>query len=254
MTRFTTTTNHSTAIKEIQLPRNSNKRIHLVGIKARVSTDITLSSSDNITATIKKSPFNGPKGIWIVDIKGKKTGTLTLEAKYDNKSVASVDITVFNKVLITLAQPATAEGLLTRLFLAESINPGKTGVYNAENSKKSMLWMRKVIENRLSHKTPHIFSVPKKNKKDSYTIFDIVKAKNQFHGFEKYPDLDSAIKRNISAFISNANNYNHSLRKQYADFIANAKNAASANALKNFNDPGSDKLFGWRTKGSSVVY
>lgn len=55
---------------------------------------------------------------------------------------------------------------------------------------------RQVIENRLRHKTPNIFGASKRLGTTSFIIYDIVKAKNQFHGFENYPELPSSIRVN----------------------------------------------------------
>jgi len=116
----------------------------------------------------------------------------------------------------------------------------------------SMIWMRQVIENRLKHKTPDIFGARKPAGQEKHTIYDIVKAKNQFHGFEGYPKILAAIKFNITHFVTIANNYNHPKRKLYAGFIENAKMAATENALNGFLDESPKGLYGWRTKGSSA--
>ncbi len=252
MSHFSDTTNHTTALKEIKLPNNESKRIRLVDVKARVASDISLHTSNNsVTANIKSSPFDGPKGIWNISLKGKSIGTVTLEAKHKDKVVATVKIIVFSKVIISLPEPSTVPGMLTRLFLAESINPGHVN-YKEDESKKSMLWMRLVIRNRLNHKTPNIFGARKKPGKEKYDIYDIVQAKGQFHGFEKYPNIDADIKNNLIGFLSIANNYNHPAREKYAYYIENAKAVAADNALIGVTDPSKKGLFGWRTKGSSA--
>lgn len=112
--------------------------------------------------------------------------------------------------------------------------------------------MRQVIENRLSHKNPGIFGATKKVGQAKFTITDIVTAKNQFHGFESYPTLDTSITVNLNGFLAIANNYNHAKRETYAKFIENANSAAEKDALKNFKDPCPTGLYGWRTKGSSA--
>lgn len=140
--------------------------------------------------------------------------------------------------------------MFTLLFLAESINPGNAVTYNEADSKKSLLWMRQVIENRLSHKTPSIFGAQKKAGQVKFTITNIVTANNQFHGFENYPSIDANINVSLNGFLSIANNYNHPKRETFAKFIENASNAAEKDALKNFIGPCSSGLYGWRTKGS----
>ena len=252
MGQFTSIIDHNTALKNVEIPRSDKKRVHLVGVKARTSADIKLTHGKNIEVAIKSSPFNGPKGIWVIDIKGIENGGAILKAELDSKPVASLDIKIFTKINISLGLENNEQGMLTRLFLAESINPGNGLVYDEGQSKTSMLWMRKVIENRLAHKTPNIFGAVKPIGQSKYTIYDIVKAKNQFHGFEKYPEINSSIKLNLTSFLAIANNYNHVKRELYANFIANAKSAASKNALRDFIDTSPKGLYGWRTKGSSA--
>jgi len=235
----------------VDIPNTESKRLHLVDVKARVATDIKLVSGTNVVAKVRTSPFDGPKGIWIVEITGSVNGTTTLKAEFGGKTVATIDIKVFTKVTIKLPPQSTEKGMLTRLFLAESVNPGNAQ-YNESESKKSMIWMRQVIENRLKHKTPNIFGAKKQTGKTSYTIGDIVKAKGQFHGFENYPTLLPAINVNLNGFVTIANNYNHSKRELYARFIENAEKAADKDALKGFVDPCPKRLYGWRTKGSGA--
>lgn len=260
MAIFTSTTDHGKALKEIKIPKKGTKRLHLVGVKARVSSDITLKSkSKSISFVLKKSPFDGPKGIWVVDISASAVGKATLEAEFKGEVVASLSVVVFEKVLVELPDQSTILGMLTRLFLAESIGPGRPE-YNAEESKKAMKWMRLVINNRLKHKTPEIFGVKKKQGKTPYTVYDIIRAPGQFHGFEAYPSIIEDIKLNLTGIVAIANNYNHPAREKYAGFIANAKAAASDNALTGVIDPSKKGLYGWRTKdskhpgGSFVVF
>lgn len=251
MAKFTSTKKHSDSLTEIELPSTSTTRIHLVGVKARVVADIKLIFESNIDATIKSSPFDGPKGIWVVDIKGKSNGETKLKAEFKGEVVASVVVKTFTKIIISLPLDNTEEGMLTRLFLAESINPGNGVLYNEEESRRSMIWMRQVIQNRLTYKTPSTFGVKGITGQLKYSVTDVVKAKNQFHGFEEYPKIKSSIKVNLNGFVAIANNYNHPKRQQYVKYIENAKSAASKDALKNFSDPSSKGIYGWRTKGSS---
>jgi len=65
------------------------------------------------------------------------------------------------------------------------------------------------------------------------TVYDIVKAKDQFHGFEYYPKISSFIKVNLDGFFAIANNYNHSKREDHDEYIENAIAAAAKDALKN---------------------
>ena len=248
MAMFTSTNDVKTKLTTIQLPKGDIKRVYLVDVKARISTDISLKVGAGIKATIKSAPFDGPKGIWVIDISGNTIGKTSIEANFNGSIVATASVDVFEKVIVTFPLPNTVEGTLTRLFLAESINPSDKK-YNADESKKSMIWMRKVIENRLASKKPSIFNV-KVSPGKSVTINDIIKALNQFHGFEKYPELNGRIKINLNGFIDIANNYNHPLREKYLAFIQNAINASSQDALRGFLDPSPKGLYGWKTQDS----
>lgn len=246
---FANTADAKTKLVTVQIPKGDKKRIYLIDVKARKSAEISLKSGNEIQASLKAAPFDGPKGIWVVEMTGTNIGQTTLEATFNKSLVASVTIEVFNKVLVALPQQATVEGALARLFLAESINPSDKS-YSAEESKKSMIWMRKVIENRLASKKPSIFGINATQGK-APTIFDVIRARNQFHGFEAYPDINERIKVNLNNFIAIANEYNHPHREKYSAFIQNAIDAASQDALKGFLDPSPKGLYGWRTKDSS---
>jgi len=108
--------------------------------------------------------------------------------------------------------------------------------------------MRQVIYNRLNYKDPGIFDATKTVGQSKFTITDIVRAKKQFHGFENYPTLSAEKNVNLNGFLSIANNYNHEKCEAYAQFIKNANRAAEKCALKNFKDPSSTGLYGWRKK------
>lgn len=252
MPSFTSTTNHDSPIDELELPKGDSHRLHLVDVKARVASDITLEANNkSASATINAAPFSGPKGIWVVTVQAANTGDVVISAKHKGEVVATLKLKVIEKTTLVLPPESTVEGMLTRLFLAESVNPGNAVAYNPDDSKKSMLWMRKVVENRLAHATPKIFNAIKAVGK-AYTIYDIVRAPGQFHGFENYPTIDTSIKINLTGFLQIANNYSHSSRLVYSQFIADAVSAAGPNAMKGFTDPSKKGLYGWRTKGSSA--
>ncbi|WP_087018449.1 hypothetical protein [Thaumasiovibrio subtropicus] len=235
------------SISAISIPKNGTKRIRTNGLTARVATDIKLENGRFITATLTNSPFNGPRGQWTIDIKGTTVGTTTLKATSGNKS-AAIDIEVFDKKVIQLPQSSTDEGLLARLFLAESINPSSPR-YKEDEAITSMLWMRQVVENRKADSKPSRFAITATS---NVTYKDVVIARNQFHGFESYPSLIDSIKNNLLTLVNTANNYNHPEREKYATFVNAALAAAKSNALDSFTDPSQKGLYGWRTKDSSA--
>lgn len=246
MARFTNTSSPPKELKEIKIPRGGRRLIRVEGIKSRTADEIKLVvSSSIVTATIRDKPFNGSLGIWNIDLKGAagKSGSVKVQAKYKNKIVATinVDVIIFTKITLPIAM--TPEGLLSRLFLAESLNPEKP-YFSAIESAKSMKWMRLVIENRLKHKQPNLFYA-KKGSNKKWDLYDIVKARGQFHGFENYPSLPTSIKKNIKNILDIANDHAHSKQKRYAAFIHAALSAAKAKSP--VKDPSKAGLYGWRT-------
>lgn len=250
MAKFTSTTDQNAELKLIEIPNNESRRVYLVDVKARVATDIEIISGKSITAKLNSSPFDGPKGIWIIDLKGVEVGKTILQAKFGGKVVATSEVNIFTKTEISLPSAGTVEGMLCRLFIAESINPNDATNYNEANVKQAMTWMRLVLENRLKHKDPGVFYASKPIGQAKHTMFDIVRAKGQFKGFGDYPVLSAKKTENITSAVAFSNNYNHPLRESYARFIENAKAAARSDGLKGVSDPSPKGLYGWRTKGS----
>lgn len=245
---FSNTRDHNSAIKDVDLPIGESKRMHLNGFQVRVASDLSISSDANIHAEILDRPYDGPKGIWVISIKAISNGEGKLTVTSSKGDEAVLTVQSFKKNPIGLPPLNSDQGIMARLFLAESISPIKIS-YKESESKKGMLWMRQVIENRLHHKTPNIF-MAKPSSGNRYTVLDIVTAKGQFHGFENYPDIIPQIRGHIQNYVAIANNYNHPQRKKYAEFIENAILAASPNALEG-RDLVAKDLYGWRTKDST---
>ncbi len=252
MGQFTDIRNHETAVTSLSLPTEQNKRLHLVGVKARVASDISLKISSDavISAKINDAPFDGPKGIWVVDLSSKaKQGSATVEAYHQNTLVAKIEVSIFQRSPIHLPSKGK-QALLSRLFLVESINPGNI-LYNENDVKTALKWMRIVIENRSRHSNPRLFYIYMRQGASTHDVFDVVKAKGQFHGFENYPSLTPELLGNINQIMGIANNYNHPLREQYAAFVNNVIWAASNESYLTMVDPSSAGLYGWRTLNSS---
>ena len=74
MGKFTEVNKHLTELKEIKIPKGDTKRLHLVDVKARVSSDITF---------------------------------------FKTKTVATTKVSLITKPVVTLAAKDTDEGLLT---------------------------------------------------------------------------------------------------------------------------------------------
>ena len=94
MAKFTSTTDQNAELKLIEIPNNESRRVYLVDVKARVATDIEIISGKSITAKLNSSPFDGPKGIWIIDLKGVEVGKTILQAKFGGKVVATSEVNI----------------------------------------------------------------------------------------------------------------------------------------------------------------
>jgi len=211
-------------------------RLHEVGgDKKNLQLD---SSNAKVATAALQALFDGPKGIWTVKIIAKAVGNADIEAKLKGVAVAKLAVTVVDK--LELPGATSEEGMLVRLFLAENLSPGQPG-YNASDSKKSMQWMRVVLVNRLNNE-PGQFNAP-----GAKTISDIVKAKNQIEGFEKYPTLGANQSARINEIVKIANNDNDARQDLYVRFLQDALDAAKGKPIK---DPSSTGLYGWRTSGS----
>jgi hypothetical protein len=240
MPKFTLDNNGRKKVESIALNNGGgNKRLYLADAKVNNVSEITLRSGNNAIATAKiyKTPFNGPKGIWTIDLTPRKNGKVDIKATVKG-TTATLKISIADGVVLPSA--SSDDGLLARLFLAESRSPDEAG-YNSGDSKKGMQWMKLVVHNRLNN-NPSQFAAP-----GAKSIADIVKAKGQFKGFEKYPAIDITILSRINKIISLANSNNDSRQAKYKHFVVNAIDVAKHNVIK---DPSPKGLYGWRTDGS----
>jgi hypothetical protein len=212
-------------------------RLHHVGGEKKM---LQLNSTDVKVVTVNlQALFDGPKGIWTVSLLAKAKGKADIEAKYRGVAVAKVAVTVLDKLVMPGA--AGEEGLIVRLLLAENLAPGQPG-YDAADSKKSMQWMRVVLANRLKN-NPAQFAAP-----DAKNITDIVKAKQQFEGFEKYPTLNAKLSARINEIVQIANNDNDARQERYVQFLQDALDVAKGPLI---TDPCPTGLYGWKTDGST---
>ncbi|MDL5599109.1 hypothetical protein QS468_40815 [Bacillus subtilis] len=142
---------------------------------------------------------------------------------------------------LSLPDPATDEGCLARLLLAESIAP-KPNTDNAE-ALKSMQWMRQVIENRMTFSEPKHFGKPAGK---TMTAFITAKEPLQFEGFGNYPNL-GAKQTNIDEFLRLANDGSDIRFERMRQHVQNALDVASGAKL---GAPAPSKVFAWRTSNS----
>lgn len=247
MAKFTNTGTPAKTLANIKLQLKGKRLVRLEGVNARISKDIEIVTPGGVTANVRERPFDGAKGIWNLDLTASsKVGDTKLQVKFKGAIVATLVVKVVDEKEISLPIAMTPSGLLSRLFLAESLSPEKP-TYSAIDTEKSMRWMRLVIDNRKAHKTPKIFYA-KKGKNSMWDVFDIVQARGQFHGFEKYPALSSTIEANIKGILDVANDYSHPKQELYLKFLKAALSAASA--ASPIADPAKSGLYGWRTAKS----
>jgi hypothetical protein len=228
-----------------------HKRLHLAGVAEEDGrSSLIVASSDDATAsgTVLRIPYDADAGIWIVDLDAKKKGKATLQAKVKGAAVAKLEVTVEDR--LQLPAPNTQAGLLARLFLAETASPETQGVkWSVADAKKSMQWMRLVLQNRLANNPEQFMARGAKTLQDIVTAQD--KGKLQYQGFGKYPALDSDIQLRIEDVFRMANDDNHKLQADYAAFIRTALEVASDTSV--VQDPcGTDNfLSGWMTVNHS---
>lgn len=230
-----------TTVTEVTLRTGGRKRLHLAGVGADKSALQVLALHAALVTPSVVGLFDGPKGIWTVELLAKQSkGKSEIQAKVKGTLAAKLGVTVVDRVDLPSAD--TTEGLLVRLLLAESRNPDQSG-YDAANSKTSMQWMRLVLVNRLNN-NPAQFNAP-----GATEIKNIVTAKGQFEGFEEYPKLSSKVTGRLGDIVRIANDDSDGRQEKFARYLQDALDVAKSPTLP--ADPCPTKLFGWRTAGSS---
>ena len=141
--------------------------------------------------------------------------------------------------MITMPDRMSNEGVEARILIAECPGPSNAS-YNVALASEAMQLMDAVLWNRLEN--PARFLA-----KGAKSLVDIVKARGQFKGFEKYPDYNARIKQNIQDAINTANNSKDPRSTKYADFLNKAIEIAKS-AM--YSDPSPGKLAAWRTANS----
>jgi len=152
--------------------------------------------------------------------------------------------------MVQLPDISTNAGVLARLIIAESKNPGYHD-YNQSDGRLSFRLMQAVIANRLSN-NPGRFGAS-----GATTFAHIITAPNQFQGFASSAgqvQLSQAVSDRIAAVLNNANSGSPGAYHQFVEDILTQVNGA-------VNDPfngvtsidGMAVLggtYGWRTFGS----
>jgi hypothetical protein len=138
---------------------------------------------------------------------------------------------------ITLPDRKSDEGVEARVLLAECRSPARKDTFSMQLAGEAMQLMDAVLWNRMEDPKPF-------GAKGAKSLADIVRAKGQFAGFEKYPDYDISIRVRIQEAIDIANNPKDARHALYAEFVNKAIETAKST---DFSDPSPGQLVAWRT-------
>lgn len=142
--------------------------------------------------------------------------------------------------MIVLPDANGDEGAEVRILLAECKTPAYAG-YSIEAATECMQLMDAVLWNRRENPMPFLARGAK-------SLADIVKARGQFAGFEKYPDYDNRIRTRIADMLNIANSTKDSRSGAFIEHINLAIKIAKS---VEFYDPSPGKLVAWRTARSA---
>jgi hypothetical protein len=168
------------------------------------------------------------------------SGAAKLVAGGDASKPVAGPITILVEEQVSLPAANTDAGLLTRVLLAETPSPEMPG-YSDTDAETVMLWMRAVISNRLAKPSS------KYGSNGAKTIADVIRAKNQFEGFEQYPNIRAGITKRLDETVQIANDGGDTRREKYKKFLNTALKVA---AMPSVTDPSGSGLYFWRTAGS----
>ena len=141
--------------------------------------------------------------------------------------------------MIILPDRMSDDGVESRVLIAECSGPADAS-YTLALASEAMQLMDAVLRNRLQNPGPFLARGAK-------GLIDIVRAKGQFRGFEKYPDYNAGIRQNIQDAINIANNPKDPRSGKYSEFVNKAIEIAKSTK---FSDPSPGKLVAWRTADS----
>lgn len=131
-------------------------------------------------------------------------------------------------------------GMLARLLLAESASPGDPG-YSLGDARVCMQLMRIVLANRLARPDVRWASA------GARSLRDVIRARNQFAGFDAYPALSTAVAARIADKVRIANTPSDARQRAMRAHVALAIEIATATTPR---DPTKTGLYWWRTDGA----
>ncbi|MGA2147929.1 MAG: hypothetical protein ABSH49_23525 [Bryobacteraceae bacterium] len=235
-----TETDDKTAITALTLAPGSHRRVRF--LEEQKATTATVKSSAPTSVKVGHSTlFDGPHGIWTVDLTAVAKGAATVEGKRKDGGAATIAVTVTDPLPpMTLPADNTESGMVARLLLAEVMTP-EYFAYDPAVAKTEMQWMVVVLHNRLS--SPERFRA-----RGATTIAQIIKAEGQFAGFTDYPRMSARVQSRIHAVLDVAKKLDASLRDEYRAHVQAAIDVASAPPIQ---DPSPNGLIGWKTAGAT---
>lgn len=143
--------------------------------------------------------------------------------------------------MIQLPDRNSDEGVESRVLLAECPGPANPN-YTIELVSEAMQLMDAVLWNRMKNPGPFLAAHAK-------SLADVVRARGQFRGFEKYPDYNAGIINNIQNALDIANNPKDARSAAYIAFVNKAVEIAKS---ANYKDPSPGKLSSWRAANSGT--
>ena len=151
-------------------------------------------------------------------------------------------------ITITLPEANSPEGAEARLLLAECRSPAFSS-YTIASATESMQLMDAALRNRLLNPKEYLA-------KGAKSIIDIIKARGQFAGFDRYPSLETSVKARIDEIVGISNDLADPRHSAYAAHVEKAIEVAK---LTKYSDPSPGKIVGWRTTnsgspGSSFIF
>jgi hypothetical protein len=138
---------------------------------------------------------------------------------------------------LVLPAKNTNEGVEARVLLAECATP-EAPSYSLADAVLCMQLMDLVLWNRLADPRPFLAPGAK-------SLKDIVRARGQFQGFEKYPDYNAGLVKLIQTILNIANNPKDRRQNAYAGHVDAALTVASGERI---TDPSPGVLAAWRTQ------
>lgn len=233
----------------LHLPESGqSKHLHLYGVAEQDMGNLVVAPVNKGVVRVSRvvrvemaRKVTDPNSVWGLDLTPLKVGSTDLQATVKGVVAATLKVSVTQALELPPAN--TDEGMMARLFLAETASPEGKG-WNVADAKKSMQWMRLVLKNRLDN-DPAQF-----NARGAKTRQDVVRGRGQFRGFGSYPATDADVSRHIKEALDGANDDNN-LAKQVQDIAFVNAALEVAKATTEVLDPCGPDYFlsGWRTAG-----